>query len=230
MRINKLLSNFGYCSRADTRKLIDENRIKVNGKLAIQGQWVEIDQDDILVDNKAIEMKERVYIGLNKPVGITCTADNNKKDNIIEYMNYKQYIFPVGRLDKASQGLIILTNDGDFANNIISAKNAHEKEYIVTVDKEFDDKFLRAMEKGVDIGSHITKPCKMKRLSKNSFKITLTQGLNKQIRRMCLVLSYKVQKLERIRIMNIKLNEIKCGDWRYLTEKEIYEIEKGFNL
>lgn len=230
MRINKLLSNFGYCSRTDTRKLIEEKRIKINGELAIQGQWVEINEDYICVDDKPIEMKERVYIALNKPTGITCTADSNKEGNIIDYINYGQYIFPIGRLDKQSQGLIILTNDGDFANNIISPENEHEKEYIVTVDKNFDDEFIKNMENGVDIGSHITKPCKMKRINENTFKIILTEGLNRQIRRMCLAFSYKVQKLERIRIMNINLKGIKYGEWRYITKEEVDEITKRFKV
>lgn len=221
MRINKLLSNFGYCSRKDTRRLIEEERVIINGKLAIQGQWVEIDEDEILIDNQPIKMKEKVYIALNKPVGVTCTAAKEVKDNIIDYVNYGEYIFPVGRLDKESQGLIILTNDGDFANDILEAENGHEKEYIVTVDKGFDDEFIKGMENGVEICGTITKPCKLTRINERTFKIILTQGLNKQIRRMCLVFGYKVQKLERIRILDLTIDGLEYGQWKHISKENI---------
>ena len=223
MRINKLLSNLGFCSRKETNRLIEENRIKVNGEYCIPGQWVER-EDIILIDDKPIEEREKVYIALNKPVGITCTAAKEIKDNIISFINYPNYIFPVGRLDKASQGLIIMTNDGELANKILESENKHEKEYIVTVDKPFDDEFIKGMSSGVKIFETITRPCEVTRISKDTFKIILTQGLNKQIRRMSKVFGYTVIKLERIRIMNIKIDGIEIGKWRNLTEKEILEL------
>ncbi|WP_297438214.1 pseudouridine synthase [uncultured Clostridium sp.] len=221
MRINKLLSNFGYCSRSETRNLIEDGRIIVNGENAIQGQWVEIDEDIILVDNKIIVMKDRVYIVFNKPVGVTCTAEKSKKDNIIDYIGYKQYIFPIGRLDKDSQGLILLTNDGDLANDILEAENGHEKEYIVGVNKIITSEFINGMSSGVQIGDKITKRCKVIKIDDLSFKIILTQGLNRQIRKMCLNFGYKVQKLERIRILNINLGNLKCGEYREISLEEL---------
>ena len=220
MRINKLLSNYGICSRTDANKLILENRIMVNDKLSTPGQWVEM-EDNILIDKKPISMKDRIYIALNKPVGITCTAEKTVKNNIINFMNYQEYIFPVGRLDKSSQGLILMTNDGDLANNILESKNEHEKEYIVTVNKTLDDIFIENMSKGVQISSVNTRPCKVSRISSDTFRIILTQGLNKQIRRMCKTLGYTVVKLERIRIINIKIDKIDIGMWRHLSQEEV---------
>lgn len=224
MRINKLLSNYGYCSRSDVRDLIEQERIIINGKLARQGQWVE-QIDEILVDGNKVKEENKIYLLLNKPVGVTCTADKNKENNIIEYMNYGKYIFPVGRLDKDSQGLIILTNDGDFANNILEAENGHEKEYIVTVDKEFDELFLNGMENGVDIGSKKTKKCKIEKINNITFKIILTQGLNRQIRKMCLSFGYKVRKLERIRILNLRIDNIEYGKYRKFTDEELKKLK-----
>jgi 23S rRNA pseudouridine2604 synthase len=272
MRINKLFSNYGICSRKETNKLIEEKRIKVNGKLCVLGQWVE-ENDEILLDDKPISIKKRVYIALNKPVGVTCTAQSKVKDNIIDFMQYPQYIFPVGRLDKESQGLIIMTNDGDLANEILECENMHEKEYIVQVDKHFDDEFLSQMAEGVEILSDVssgvkrisdtlgicknldnkgstlvkdtvqlsslkkntdskkviikTRPCKVFRINENTFKIILTQGLNRQIRKMSGALGYKVIELKRIRIMNIKLDNIELGKWRYLHEDEIENLKKA---
>lgn len=220
MRINKLLSNYGYCSRKETNRLIEENRITVNGVLCIPGQWVE-ETDNILIDDKPIYMKEKIYIALNKPVGITCTSAKEVEGNIINFMNYKEYIFPVGRLDKASQGLILMTNDGMLSNKILEAVNEHEKEYIVTVNKPFDDLFLRSMSNGVQICGIKTRPCKTDKLSEDTFKIILTQGINKQIRRMCRVFGYTVTRLERIRIVNIKIDGIDIGKWRKLIPEEI---------
>lgn len=225
MRINKLLSNLGYCSRRETNRLIEEGRITVNGKLCILGQWVEL-EDNILIDNKPIPLKDKIYIALNKPVGITCTAAKEVKDNIISFMNYPEYIFPVGRLDKASQGLILMTNDGELANKILESENEHEKEYIVTVDKPFDDDFIRGMSEGVEIGGVKTKPCIVKRITEDTFNIILTQGLNKQIRRMSKSFGYIVVRLERIRIMNINIDGIDVGKWRNLTEEEIKKLKK----
>ncbi|WBW96751.1 pseudouridine synthase [Oceanirhabdus sp. W0125-5] len=223
MRIGKLFSNLGYCSRRETNRLIEEKRVKVNGELAIPGQWVEED-DHILIDNEPISVKEKVYIALNKPVGITCTAAKEVESNIIDFMNYPDYIFPVGRLDKASQGLILMTNDGVLANNILNSENEHEKEYIVTVHKPFDDLFIKGMSEGVEICGVKTRPCKVSRISEDTYGIILTQGINKQIRRMSKVFGYKVLRLERIRIINITLEGIEIGKWRYLTEDEVTEL------
>ncbi|MBU3143209.1 pseudouridine synthase [Clostridium sp. CF012] len=226
MRINKLLSNHGICSRTDANRLILENRIIVNGKLCTPGLWVE-EVDIILIDNEPIPVKDKIYIALNKPVGITCTAEKTVKSNIINFMNYPEYIFPVGRLDKASEGLILMTNDGDLANKILESENEHEKEYIVTLNKPFDDSFIKGMSEGVEICGVITRPCKVNRVSENIFSIILTQGLNKQIRRMSSSFGFKVVRLERIRIINIKIHGIDNGKWRYLTEKEITELQNG---
>ncbi|MGV8979967.1 pseudouridine synthase [Clostridium sp.] len=223
MRINKLLSNHGICSRTDANRLIAENRIIVNGHLCTPGQWVE-EVDIILIDNEPIPVKDKIYIALNKPVGITCTAEKTVQSNIIDFMNYPEYIFPVGRLDKASQGLILMTNDGELSNKILESENEHEKEYIVTVNKPFDDLFIKVMCEGVGICSVITRHCKVRRVCEDTFTIVLTQGLNKQIRRMCSVFGYKVIRLERIRIINIKIQGIDIGKWRKLTEKELIEL------
>ncbi|MCY6482959.1 pseudouridine synthase [Clostridium aestuarii] len=223
MRINKLFSNLGLCSRKETNRLIEANRVIVNGQLCEPGQWVK-EEDIILVDNEPIPVKDKIYIALNKPVGITCTAAKDVKSNIINFMNYPEYIFPVGRLDKASQGLILMTNDGDLANEILKSENEHEKEYIVTVNKPFDDFFMKGMSEGVEICETRTRPCKVSRISEDTFRIILTQGLNKQIRRMSKTFGYKVLRLERIRIINIKTDGIDIGKWRNLTEKEIIEL------
>ena len=220
MRINKLLSNYGYCSRKEVRKLIEDKRIIVNGKLCEQGQWVE-ESDDILLDGEKVHRKEKIYLALNKPRGIVCTSSREIKDNIIDFLNYKDYVFPVGRLDKDSQGLILMTNDGEIANKILSSENYHEKEYVVTLDKDFDDEFIYKMSNGVNILDTITRPCIVKRVNNNTFNIILTQGLNRQIRRMCKTLGYNVIKLERIRIVNILSKGIEIGDWRTLTNEEI---------
>ena len=225
MRINKLFSNYGICSRKETNKLIEDKRVIVNGVLCKPGQWVE-EYDEILLDGERVKPREKIYIGLNKPVGITCTASEEVKDNIIDYINYGQYIFPVGRLDKESQGLIIMTNDGVLANKILESDNLHEKEYIVTVNKNFDDEFIKGMASGVDIGDAVTRQCKVEKINSNTFKIILTQGLNKQIRRMSKSFGYTVIKLERVRIMNIKLDDIGYGKWRNITFEELKILEK----
>ncbi|NFT08522.1 pseudouridine synthase [Clostridium botulinum] len=225
MRINKLFSNLGICSRKDTSKLIEENRIIVNGFPCIQGQWVEL-EDEILLDNKPLPIKKKIYIVLNKPIGITCTAADEVENNIINFMNYPEYIFPVGRLDKASQGLILLTNDGDLANKILESENKHEKEYIVTLDKPFNDEFILGMTSGVEICNVKTRQCTVRRISEDTFNIILTQGLNKQIRRMSKTFGYTVKKLERIRIVNIELGDLEYGKWRYLLEEELAVLRK----
>ncbi|MHC1684744.1 MAG: pseudouridine synthase [Clostridiaceae bacterium] len=225
MRINKLLSNYGYCSRKDANRIIEENRIIVNGSVCIPGQWVEED-DEILIDNEHIAKKEKIYIALNKPVGITCTSERNVKNNIIDYMNFPGYIFPVGRLDKESQGLIIMTNDGDLANKILESENHHEKEYIVTLDKPFDEDFIKGMSKGVVISGVKTRSCEVNRINENAFDIILTQGLNRQIRKMSKVFGYTVTRLERIRILNIKIDGINTGTWRNLTAEEVAKLRE----
>ena len=225
MRINKLLSNYGICSRKDANRIIEDKRIIVNGKLCEKGQWVE-ETDNILLDGEPIKKKESVYIALYKPVGITCTLARDVQDNILDFLNYPSYVFPVGRLDKESEGLILMTNDGVLANKILEAENNHEKEYIVTLDRAFGDDFIKGMENGVSILGKITKPCKLKRINENTFKIILTEGLNRQIRRMSKAFGFNVVKLKRIRIMNINL-DVENGKWRYLTEEEVkkcYEI------
>lgn len=262
MRINKLFSNMGICSRNDTNKLIEEGRITVNGDFCVNGQWV-TEEDDILLDNEPISNRKKIYIAFNKPVGIICTTSRHTKNNIIDFINYPQYIFPVGRLDKESQGLILMTNDGDMSNKILNSDNNHEKEYIVTLNKNFTNDFIEMMKSGVEISckesSGIkrisdtvgikkidkdgviiekeellvsinkkdrknivkTKPCKISRIDKKTFRIILTQGLNRQIRKMCSTLGYEVVKLERVRIMNINLNDLKEGSFREITNEEI---------
>lgn len=266
MRINKLFSNLGICSRKETNKLIEEKRIKVNGKDCVLGQWIK-DDDEILFDGELIKAMEKVYLAFYKPKGIICTLKKSVKENIVEYINYPQYIFPVGRLDKDSEGLIILTNDGEFSNNILECDNKHEKEYIVKVDKAFDENFLSAMRNGVEIparsGSGVkrisdtkgvitkdgkdkiimldeakngkmknnvikTRPCKVERINENTFKIILTQGLNRQIRKMSSVLGYKVIFLKRIRIMNIHLDCLECGKYRVVPKELIKELMKEY--
>lgn len=225
MRINKLLSNKGICSRKDAARMIEDGRITVNGKQCIPGQWVE-ECDKILIDNEAIYDHKKVYLAFNKPAGITCTAEKNVENNIIEYINYGEYIFPIGRLDKESQGLIILTNDGDLANQILDSDNYHEKEYLVTVTEKYNDDFIEKMKSGVNIKCAVTRKCIVERVDDFTFKIILTQGLNRQIRKMCRALGYTVDKLKRIRILNIKIDGIEEGKWRYITEEEISEIRQ----
>ena len=223
MRINKLLSNYGYCSRKEANRIIEEGRILVNGIKCIPGQWVE-EEDNILLDNCKIKPKEKIYIILNKPRGITCTLEKSVNNNILEYLNYPEYIFPIGRLDKDSQGLIILTNDGELANKIIGHDSENEKEYVVQVDRDFDEEFLFNLSNGVDIGGVITKKCKVSKVSNDTFNIILTQGLNRQIRKMCKKLGYTVIRLERIRIVNVMLRDLEYGKWRYLDDIEVKDL------
>ncbi|REC53288.1 23S rRNA pseudouridine(2604) synthase RluF [Chryseobacterium piscium] len=220
-RINKYLSEVGYCSRRAADKLLEEGRIKINGQIPEMGTKVS-DEDVVEVDGKPIRESEEkpVYIAFNKPVGIVCTTDTKReKDNIIEYINHPQRIFPIGRLDKPSEGLILLTSDGDIVNKILRSKNNNEKEYLVRVDKPINPKFLEKMRNGVPILDTVTKKCEVEKIDDMTFRIVLTQGLNRQIRRMCEFLGYEVKKLKRIRIMNIKL-DIPLGKWRELTSEE----------
>jgi len=227
MRINKYISETGICSRRESDKWIEAKRVTINGVIAQLGSTVS-EGDDVRVDGKPIGTKKKaVYIALNKPVGITCTTELHVKGNIIDFVNHPERIFPIGRLDKDSQGLILLTNDGDIVNKILRAENNHDKEYIVTVDKPITPAFLQGMSSGVRILGTITKPCTVTKISERVFRIILTQGLNRQIRRMCAAFGYQVRKLERIRIMNIHLNGLKLGHWRNLTAKELHELQKN---
>ena len=228
MRINKYLSEAGVCSRREADRLIEEGRVTINGILAFLGSTVS-EGDEVGLDDKLITgSAKKVLIAFNKPRGIVCTtADPKSKDvNIVEYINYPERIFPVGRLDKDSEGLILLSNDGDLSNRIMKARNYHEKEYEVEVDKPFDDEFLKKMSEGVPILDTVTRKCKLRRTGKTSFNIILTQGLNRQIRRMCEYFGYRVVKLKRIRIMNIKLGSLKSGTYRNITEVEYNELAK----
>ncbi|GFZ32694.1 pseudouridine synthase [Clostridium zeae] len=226
LRINKYISETGICSRREADKLIEQGRVSIDGQVATTGAKVGLNQK-VLIDGKPITKEnEAVYIVLNKPVGITCTTEKKIKGNIVDFVKHKKRIFPIGRLDKDSQGLILLTNDGDIVNKILRAGNNHEKEYIVTVNKPITDEFITNMAKGVPVLGVITKKCVVKREGKNVFRIVLTQGLNRQIRRMCEYFGYKVVKLERIRIMNINLGGLKIGQWRELNRKEIDGINK----
>lgn len=224
MRLNKFISEKGICSRREADRLIESGKVIVNGQIAKIGMDV-CEDDNILVNNKPLEQREDfVYLAFNKPVGITCTTDTSIKGNIISYINYPKRIFHIGRLDKPSQGLILLTNDGDIVNKILRAGNNHEKEYLVTVDKPISEEFIKKMSNGIPILNTITKKCFVKRESKYVFRIILTQGLNRQIRRMCEYLGYSVKRLKRIRIMNITLDGICEGKWRYLTDDEMNKI------
>lgn len=227
VRLNKYLSELGYCSRRAADKLIDEGRITVNGAPVVMGLKV-MPQDEIAVDGVLVNKKadKPVYIAFNKPVGIVCTTDTRfEKNNIIDYINYPTRIFPIGRLDKPSEGLIFLTNDGDIVNKILRARNHHEKEYVVTVNKPITKEFVAKMSKGVPILDTVTRPCKVTQTHKNEFRIILTQGLNRQIRRMCEYLGYNVVTLKRVRIMNVSL-DVGKGKWRHLTKKELTEINR----
>lgn len=221
LRINKFISDKGICSRREADKLIEAGRVTINGIKAETGSKV-LTGDEVRLDGKPLAKKqELIYIALNKPVGITSTTEHKVKDNIVDFINHPQRIFPIGRLDKDSEGLILLTNDGDIVNKILRAGNNHEKEYIVTVNKPVTDGFIHDMSSGVRILDTVTKPCIVKREAKNVFRIILTQGLNRQIRRMCEALGYTVTKLKRIRIMNIYLKDLPTGKWRYLSTEEL---------
>ena len=224
--LNKFISETGYCSRREADKLIEAGLVTVNGKQPKSGNRVSY-ADVIKIDGKPLKPKEKpLYIAFNKPVGVSSTTDCKDKYNIIDYLHHPKRIFPIGRLDKPSEGLIFLTNDGDIVNKILRAGNNHEKEYIVTVDKPITTDFIQRMSNGIKILDTVTQRCFVKQESKYVFKIILTQGLNRQIRRMCEVLNYHVTKLIRIRIMNITLSGIASGKWRYLTPAEIDTINK----
>ena len=227
IRLNKYISDSGYCSRREADQYIENRLVHINGRVAKTGQHVG-PGDVVTIKGVEIEPREKenaVYIMLNKPVGITCTTDSSDPDNIIDFLSFGERIFPIGRLDKDSQGLILLTSDGDIVNKILRAGNNHEKEYIVTVDKAVTDDFCLRMSRGVPILNQVTKKCKIEKISTNTFKITLIQGLNRQIRRMCEYFGYSVKKLERVRIMNLTLN-IPVGQHRDLTLEELDELNR----
>lgn len=230
MRIHKYISLTGYCSRREVKRLLESNRITVNGFVCSKDTDVG-EGDIVLIDNQPVPRKKAsMYLALNKPVGITCTANSEIEGNILECVIVPERVFPVGRLDKASQGLILLTNDGELANRISQSDYGHEKEYEVTLNQPVTELFLQKIAEGVPVLNTITKPAKTKFISKYVFRITLTQGLNRQIRRMCKALGYEVEKLERIRIMNIHLHTLEAGKWRELKAEELSELKKGLEL
>ena len=223
-RLNKFLAETGICSRREADKLIEQKRISINGKVAEMGTKVSL-RDEIRLDGKLVSGKTEkpIYLAFHKPAGIECTTNQSVKNNIVDYINYPLRIFPIGRLDKASEGLIFMTNDGDIVNKILRARNNHEKAYIVTVDKPITDRFLKRMASGIPILGTVTRKCEVEQLSKFVFRIVLTQGLNRQIRRMCQYVGYEVTALKRIRIINIHL-DIPMGRYRELTSKEMEEL------
>ena len=226
-RLNKFIAETGFCSRREADRLLAERRVTVNGTTAGTGAVVG-EGDEVLVDGQPLKVRtakagkrRHVYIALNKPVGITCTTESSVKDNIVDFIGHEQRIFPIGRLDKDSEGLILLTSNGDIVNQILRAENGHQKEYLVAVNKPVTDEFLRGMARGVRIHNEMTLPCKTARLAKYGFRIVLTQGLNRQIRLMSAAFDYRVKQLRRVRIDNLKLGALKPGQWRNLTEVEL---------
>jgi 23S rRNA pseudouridine2604 synthase len=221
LRLNKYISETGVCSRREADRWIEAGRVTCNGRVAALGTRV-VDGDEICVDGAPVGAKKKqIYIALNKPVGVTCTTEAHIEDNIIDLVGYPERIFPIGRLDKESEGLILLTNNGDIVNEILRSENDHEKEYIVTVDRPITDLSLKMMAGGVKIMGELTKPAQVSRIDRQAFRIILTQGLNRQIRRMCSALGYKAQRLQRVRIMNIHLGALSPGKWRHLTDREL---------
>ena len=226
-RLNKAISDSGYCSRRQADKFIEQGLVTINNQPASLGDRA-MPNDIIKVKNITINKNEQlVYIALNKPVGITCTTDRRVEGNVVDFINHKERIFHIGRLDKPSEGLLLMTNDGDIVNKILRAGNQHEKEYVVKVDRRITDSFVKRMESGVPILDTVTKKCKVEKIGRFVFKITLIQGLNRQIRRMCEHLGYEVETLKRERIMNIELGKLPTGKWRYLTEKELKDLKQS---
>jgi 23S rRNA pseudouridine2604 synthase len=228
VRLNKYISETGLCSRREADAWISQGRVTINGVRAELGSQVN-DGDEVRVDKRVVgaKKKKQVYICLNKPVGVTCTTERHIKGNIIDFIGHTERIFPIGRLDKDSDGLILLTSNGDIVNEILRSENNHEKEYVVTVDKPVTEAFLSRMAQGVRILDTTTKPCKARRIGKNAFGIILTQGLNRQIRRMCEVFGYEVRRLQRVRIINIRLGALKIGQWRNLSQTELHGLLPG---
>ncbi len=226
INLNKFISSTGICSRREAEKFIVEGRVTINGKPTQLGNRV-FEGDEVRIDGKTLQAKPKtLYIALNKPVGIVSTTDSKERKNIVRHVNHPQRLFPIGRLDKPSEGLIFLTNDGDIVNKILRAGNNHEKEYVVSVNKPIDEMFINKMSNGIPILGTITKKCKVEKRNDFTFKIILTQGLNRQIRRMCEYLGYEVTKLKRTRIMNVSLGNLKPGEWRELTQKEMNLINQ----
>jgi len=230
MRLNRFISSTGLCSRREADKLIEEKRVQLNNQIATLGMRVEA-EDQVTVDGERLEKRVKdIYIAFNKPVGITCTTERHIKGNIIDFINYPERIFPIGRLDKDSEGLILLTNDGGIVNKILREENNHSKEYIIVVDKKITPAFIKGMTRGVKIFNPVkkchtvTKKCDIEQIDPYTFKITLSQGLNRQIRRMCSYFAYRVIKLKRVKIMDITLQGIEIGKWRYLTHQELSNI------
>lgn len=229
IRINKAISSSGYCSRRQADALVESERVTINGKLAVLGDRV-TEEDTIAIDGKPIrEESQDIYLILNKPVGITCTTDTRVLGNVIDFINYPKRIFHVGRLDKPSEGLLLLTNDGDIVNKILRAEYEHEKEYIVRVDRPITSSFIQKMSAGVPILDTVTKRCKVEQISRYTFRIILKQGLNRQIRRMCEHFNYNVEALQRVRLMHIELGDLPIGEWRYLTKDELSKLHKEVN-
>ena len=226
-RLNKAISDSGYCSRRQADKFIEQGLVTINDQPASLGDRA-MPNDIIKVKNITINKNEQlVYIALNKPIGITCTTDRRVEGNVVDFINHKERIFHIGRLDKPSEGLLLMTNDGDIVNKILRAGNQHEKEYVVKVDRRITDSFIKRMQSGVPILDTVTKKCKVEKIGRFVFKITLIQGLNRQIRRMCEHLDYEVETLKRERIMNIELGKLPIGKWRYLTEKELKDLKQS---
>ncbi|WP_159881951.1 23S rRNA pseudouridine(2604) synthase RluF [Paenibacillus puerhi] len=224
MRINKFISETGLCSRREVDKLVEAGRVTINGTKAELGSQVN-EGDVVQVDGKPISVKTKaIYLALNKPVGITSTTERHVQGNIVDFVGHSERIFPIGRLDKDSEGLILMTNDGDIVNKLLRSENEHEKEYIVTVDRPITPVFLQGMAGGVRILGTMTKPCKLTKLDERTFRIILTQGLNRQIRRMCSAFGYEVRRLKRVRIMNVRLGGLPVGKWRELEETELAEL------
>lgn len=224
--LNKYISSKGICSRREADRWIEEGRLKINGQLAKKGNRVS-PRDEVLLDGKALpKAPKKLYIAFHKPAGVTCTTDRRDRSNIVDFIGHKERIFPIGRLDKPSTGLILLTNDGDMVNPILRVENGHEKEYIVTVDKSINSRFLQRMAGGLPILGQITKKAQVEQLGPKRFRIILKQGLNRQIRRMCEYLGYEVRTLKRVRIMNIELEQLPKGQWRELSAQELKNLEK----
>jgi 23S rRNA pseudouridine2604 synthase len=221
VRLNKYLSETGACSRREADAWIEAGRVQVNGAAAVLGTQV-AEGDEVLLDGRPVAVRPpRVYLALNKPVGIECTTDRAVPGNIVDFVAYRERIFPIGRLDKESEGLILLTNDGDIVNRVLRAEHEHEKEYIVSVDRPLTPEFLAGMAAGVPILDMVTNPCRVRQVGRNTFRIVLTQGLNRQIRRMCEHFDYTVRRLQRVRIMHIHLGDLPLGKWRPLTDAEV---------
>lgn len=229
MRINKFLSAAGYCSRRQADELIEAGKVTIDGRKAVMGDKVG-DNQKVMVGKHVVAMQEPfIMIALNKPRGIVCTTAENEKDNVIKFLNLKQRVYPVGRLDKDSEGLLLLTNQGELANELMRARNYHEKEYVVRVNKPLTKDFIKGMRGGVPILDTMTRPCKVRYIDKYTFEIILTQGLNRQIRRMCEYFDYRVVSLKRVRIVNIRLGNLKTGMWRNLTETEVKGLKEALN-